>query len=157
MNPESSPSPKWTETTFLTTTDGVILAVSTPSGGYIAKSFEPMSLISILPEISSSGFVEVRLKEWSPTPLLPNPATSGESLSPSWTGLLRKYSLVILISLSLWGILLFGLYAGGRGFLSFVVLLPLALTVLAVISYYLLIIRLLSCGNGPTDPPSSST
>src|SRR6266436_3046376 len=83
---------------------------------------------------------------------LPNPNTSERSSNMSLTGLVMRSLLVTLISLSVWAILLFGLWEAVPGLQNFVVLLALVLIVLLATSFYLLIILLQSPDNGNSDP-----
>ena len=68
------------------------------------------------------------------------------------TGLVMRSLLVTLISLSVWAILLFGLWEAVPALQNFAVLLASALIVLLAISFYLLITLLQSPDNGNSDP-----
>src|SRR6266436_673888 len=83
---------------------------------------------------------------------LPNPNTSERSSNMSLTGLVMRCLLVTLISLSVWAILLYGLWEDVPALQNFVALLASALIVLLATSFYLLIILLRSPGNGNSDP-----
>src|SRR6266436_220593 len=83
---------------------------------------------------------------------LPNPNTSERSSNMSLTGLVMRSLLVTLTSLSVWAILLFGLWLAVPALRSFVELLALVLIVLLGISFYLLITLLRSPDNGNSGP-----
>src|SRR6266404_9128638 len=97
-------------------------------------------------------FVVAKPKASPGIPSLPNPNTSERSSNMSLTGLVMRLLLVTLISLSVWAILLFGLWEGVPELQSFVELLALVLIVLAATSSYLLITLLRSPDNGNSDP-----
>lgn len=151
MMPKSSISQASTEIISMTIIDAETLNLSTPFGDYILKSSEPMSSISILQRIDWNTSVEVKPTESPPTPPYFPASMYEENSSQSWTVWLMKFSAAILISLSVWAILLYGLYVAAPVFLSFVGQLSLLLTALVAISSCLLIILLLYCVNGNTD------
>lgn len=120
MTQKSSPSPPLTVITSTNSTPAATPEPSTPSGDSTpTSSTEPTSSISTRPLIDWNGFVDPRLEEWEATHLSCHRSTSEPSFSPNWTALAMKLWLPILISLSLWAILLFGLYAAIQAYLSF--------------------------------------
>src|SRR5882724_1159899 len=82
----------------------------------------------------------------------PNPNTSERSSNMSLTGLVMRSLLVTLISLSVWAILLFGLWEAVPALQNYVVLLVLVLIALLAISFYLLTTLLRSPDNGNSGP-----
>lgn len=157
MKQASSPSREATEVLYLTIIDEETLELSTRFGNYTLKSSGPMSSISLPQEIDLSGSVVLKLMALPATVRSSPPAMSAPSLSPSWTALLTKYYLAILISLSLWAILLYGLLQAGPVSVSFGVLLCLAAIALVATRSSPHTTRPPSSGNGPTDQPPSST
>src|SRR6266478_5239012 len=111
-----------------------------------------MSSSSIRLAMTFSTSVVARPKASPGIPSLPNPNTSERSSNMSLTGLVMRCLLVTLISLSVWAILLYGLWEDAPVLQNFVALLASALIVLLAISFYLLIILLQSPDNGNSDP-----
>src|SRR6267154_2048612 len=121
-------------------------------GTFTQNSTGPTSSNNTLPGMTFSTSAAGRLKASPGTPSLPNPNTSERSSNMSLTGLVMRCLLVTLISLSVWAILLFGLWEDVPELQSFVELLALVLIVLAATSSYLLITLLRSPDSGNSDP-----
>src|SRR5882724_515594 len=111
-----------------------------------------MSSSSTRPAMTSSTSAAERPKASPVTPSCRKANTSERSSNMSLTGLVMRSLLVTLISLSVWAILLFGLWEAVPGLQNYVELLALALIVLLGTSFYLLIILLRSPDNGNSDP-----
>src|SRR5687768_4237731 len=137
MKAESLLYPVTIKGLYLTTTEGATLGLLTPSGNYMVKCLGPMSSISIHLRTDSNGsavIAEAGSKAIQPS----SPrSTSDRNLHRSLTDLLMKYWSAILISYSLWVILLSGLYVAELASVSFVVLLSTLLTASLVINSYL--------------------
>lgn len=157
MKQESLNFPEAIEGLSLITIEGGTLSLWTPFGDYIQKSIGPTSSIYIRLEIDSNGSVVGNLREFPLTAHSSHLATSAANSSLNSTGLLTKYSLAILISLSLWAILLYGLFVDARVLASFVGLLCLAAIALAATRSSPPTILPPSSASGETDQPPSST
>src|SRR5260221_959120 len=133
------------------------LVQSIAFGKPIQKFTGPMYFKYIHPLTGSNGSVEIVLVGSSPIQLCSPASTSAESLSPSWIDSLRKFLTVTQISLSVWAILLSGLWLVALVSGSSVGQLSEVLIALVVINFSLHIIQQACSVSGKTAPPPSST
>src|SRR5688572_29668521 len=94
--------------------DEAILDRSRAFGRLIQKCTEPTYFKYTPLQIGLNGFAEIVLEESPATPPCSQGNTYAESSSRNLIGFVKKYSAAILISLSLWAIPLYGLYAVER-------------------------------------------
>jgi len=157
MNPKSSDLVGTIKVSFPTTIDGETQGRLIAYGSFTLRSSGPMSFKSIHRAISSNGFVDLEPKGFPAIRLCCPASMCAGNSSPNSIDSQMKSLRMILISLSVWAILLFGLLLGAPVLASFVALHSLALIVCLVISSCLLITLLACCVSGKTAPPSSST
>ena len=153
MKRKSYISPPSIETISAIIIDGVIPSPLTPSGDSTQNSSEPTSSTSTPQPTDLNSFVARSQRVSPPTPHSSPPNMSADLSNPNSTASPTKFLLMILISLSLWGILLSGLYAGVLVFLSYGVPPNYPLIALAATSCFLLTTLLLCYVSGRSDPP----
>src|SRR6266849_7498784 len=125
----------------------------TKSGRTIVKpSSAPTSSTSIRPGTNSNTSAGGKHPAFPTTPNYSKPGMLDLNSPQNWIVLGMKSFLMILISLSAWGILLYGLCWGLLGFGSFGAQPLLALIALVGISFCALTILALFTGNGSCDP-----
>src|SRR5882724_1252942 len=152
MMPMSSPSLPRTEPIFPNGTGPRTPTLSQPYGTFTRSCTAPTSSNTIPQAMTFCTSAEARPKASLDIRSSPNPNTSERSSNMSLIGLVMRCLLVTLISLSVWVIVLFGLWEDVPALQNFVALLASALIVLLATSFYLLIILLRSPGNGNSDP-----
>src|SRR5882724_5206221 len=152
MMPMSSPSPQPIEPIFPNGTGPRTPTLSRLYGTFTRSCTAPTSSNTIPRGMTFCTSAAARPKASLGIRSSPNPNTSERSSNMSLTGLVMRSLLVTLISLSVWAILLFGLWEAVPGLQNYVELLALALIVLLGTSFYLLIILLRSPDNGNSDP-----
>src|SRR5882724_10409031 len=152
MMPMSSPSLHRTGLISQSGTGRRTPTLLQPYGTFTRSCTAPTSSNTIPQAMTFCTSVAARPKASLGIRSLPNPNTSERSSNMSLTGLVMRFLLVTLISLSVWAILLFGLWEAVPGLQSFVELLALVLIVLLGTSFYLLITLLRSHDNGNSDP-----
>src|SRR5208337_3747081 len=108
---DNSNLPPPTEGSSPTSTNVETPRVLTPSGDSTEMSSTELTyLTGTHPPIDWNGSADQKMAEWLATHPCSHLDTSAPSFSPNWTALAMKFWLPILISLSLWVILLCGLY-----------------------------------------------